>query len=296
MQVYKGHGCRNSVVSVAFSPDGTILASCARGSFVRLLWCGTGKQEFLEETNTPCHVSFTPDGEELAFCHDSSQRFCNALTLCKLATGEKRSRDVSGSRIVFSPTGRIFAHNRDVLLWDRQTLTPIWDDGPERKTTHGIAFSPDGRVLATGCYCWKVNEKATAFIRLLDVASGREQGRLVGHSSVTWSVAFSPDGKYLAADSGPFIWVWNVRTEQPVTRLKVGRYEFKQVAFTPDGRFLAATGNEGTVRFWDTATWRQHVAFDWDIGPLVSLDIARDGLRAAAGSKRGKIVVWDIDF
>jgi WD40 repeat protein len=70
----------------------------------------------------------------------------------------------------------------------------------------------------------------------------------------------------------------------------------QEVAFTPDSRFLAAARNDRTVQLWETASWSPAAAFDWQIGSLVSLAIAPDGMRAAAGSKRGKIVVWDIDL
>jgi WD40 repeat protein len=81
-----------------------------------------------------------------------------------------------------------------------------------------------------------------------------------------------------------------------LTRLAVDRKHFQAIAFTPDGRFLAAVRNDATARFWDARTWQPARAFEWGIGPLVSLAIAPDGMRAAAGSKKGKIVVWDVDL
>jgi WD40 repeat protein len=134
------------------------------------------------------------------------------------------------------------------------------------------------------------------WIRLTDVTTQREKGALRGHGNVANDLAFSPDSATLAAACAQFLWVWDVRRGGPITRLKVNRLHFQAVAFTPDGHHLLAARNDGTVRVLETGRWREQVAFDWGIGPLVSLAVAPDGMRAACGSKRGKIVVWDVDL
>jgi hypothetical protein len=50
------------------------------------------------------------------------------------------------------------------------------------------------------------------------------------------------------------------------------------------------------VRFWETATWRECAALDGGVGPVPDVAFAPDGMRAAAAGRKGKIVVWDIDF
>jgi WD40 repeat protein len=134
------------------------------------------------------------------------------------------------------------------------------------------------------------------WIRLLDVTTHQERGTLRGHGNIANDLAFSSDGTALAAACSQFLWVWDVASGEPLTRFKVDRLHFQAVAFTPDGRFLLAVRNDGTVRVLETQRWREQAAFAWGIGPLVSLAIAPDGMRAACGSKRGKIVVWDVDL
>jgi WD40 repeat protein len=69
---------------------------------------------------------------------------------------------------------------------------------------YGVAFSPDGRTLASG--------SADATVKLWDVASGREVRTLSGHARGVDSVAFSPDGRTLASGSGDnMVRVWGVR-------------------------------------------------------------------------------------
>jgi WD40 repeat protein len=67
------------------------------------------------------------------------------------------------------------------------------------------------------------------------------------------------------------------------------------VSFTPDGRGLIAVGPVTTVKCWDVATWRLRHEYAWYCEPLKCLAIAPDGLRAAAGSDKGKMIIWDLD-
>ena len=110
------------------------------------------------------------------------------------------------------------------------------------------------------------------------------------------SLAFTPDERLLAGACGVFLRIWDATTGDLVVRMKVDQTHFQAVGFTPDGRFLVAGRNDGTVQFYETGTWREHAAFDWGIGPLACLVVARDGMRAAVGSKKGKILVWDLDL
>jgi WD40 repeat protein len=108
-----------------------------------------------------------------------------------------------------------------------------------------VAFSPDGRLLASGSYDYDT-------IKLWEVASGREVRTLSGHTNDVTSVAFSPDGRLLASGSGDTrssCGMWPQAAScapSPATPTDVN-----SVAFSPDGRLLASGSVDNTIKLWD---------------------------------------------
>jgi WD40 repeat protein len=86
----------------------------------------------------------------------------------------------------------------------------------------------------------------------------------------------------------------NVPLVPIVVTLKLPRKHFQGAAFTTDGKRLLTISNEATVRVWETTSWKECHAYEWEAGPLRSITMSNDGTRAAvAGTK--KIVIWDLD-
>jgi len=153
-----------------------------------------------------------------------------------------------------------------------------------------VAFSPDGKTLASG--------SSDHTVRLWDVATGRQIGRpLAGHLGAVSSVAFSPDGKTLA--SGSFdntVRLWDVATGRQIGRPLAGHLgAVSSVAFSPDGTTLASGCDNGTVRLWDVASRRQigrllvgHLVAVWSVA------FSPDGTTLASGSDDGTVRLWDV--
>jgi WD40 repeat protein/serine/threonine protein kinase len=148
----------------------------------------------------------------------------------------------------------------------------------------GVAFSPDGRRLATASW-----DNTT---RVWDTATGQELFTLNGHTS-PHAMAFSPDGRRLATAS----WdnttrVWDTATGQELFTLN-GHTSPHAMAFSPDGRRLATASWDNTARVWDAATGQELLTLKGHTDDVYGVAFSRDGRRLATASGDQTARVWD---
>jgi nitrous oxidase accessory protein NosD len=152
---------------------------------------------------------------------------------------------------------------------------------------YSVAFSPDGKLLASGSRDWT--------IKLWDVASGSLVRTLSGHTGAVNSVAFSPDGKLLASGSRDWtIKLWDVASGSLVRTLTGHSESVTSVAFSPDGRLLASGSGDRTIKLWEVASGREVRTLSGHTDWVYSVAFSPDGRLLASGSNDDTIKLWEV--
>jgi WD40 repeat protein/serine/threonine protein kinase len=311
----KGHAME--VTSVAFSPDGSRLASASRDGTVKV-WNATTSQK----ARAVPEGILSLDGKHLAGPAGNEVKVWDTQTGRETQTLTGHTGRVQS--VAFSPDGRRLvsaAADRTVKVWDAQTgqeqFTFKGHAGPVdgRDSVPGgmrlisvSAFSPDGRRVASGMN-FRIGPRAngpgiewTAELKVWDAQTGREVATYKGNLGPILSVAFSPDGKRLASagGSGPGfgeIKVWDAETGQELHTLPACG---TSVAFSPDGRRIAGAPRpnnslgSGEIKVWDAQTGRELLTLGRSTSSDVNVAFSPDGQRLASGSPFDPTVrVWD---
>lgn len=287
-------GNTSEVVSVAFTPDGQVLASGSKDRTARLWDVSTvhrPRELVTLDVGEPLReVAFDSSGRMLATVGDSAVRLWDVTDRHhprELATLPSPAGTAMWA--VFSPDGRTMAtgHNDTTArLWD--VMDPRRPSQLAQLTGHtgwvgSVAFRKDGQVLATA------GDKTARLWDVSDVRHPRKLGILAGHNEPVTSVAFSPDGRTVATSSWDHdVRLWDVTdpsAPQGMATLTGSTAIMWSVAFSPDGRSLAATGD--STRLWDVSNLRHPTKTTAIPGGLFSVAFSPDGnsLATAEGDK-----------
>jgi len=140
--------------------------------------------------------------------------------------------------------------DKTILLWDVATGSQLSRLAESRSAVFALAFSPDGRSLAS-------SENNQVVLR--DVVTGQEQRRVKGPQTAIAYFAFSPDGHTLAWVDGEYgVHLWEVATGADRLCLEGHRQTIAALAFSADGKRLASGSADGIIRLWDLAKQSQN--------------------------------------
>lgn len=252
---------------------------------------------FTDQREWVTSAVFSPDGEMLAYGGTDGNVIARNVETREILFSLDPSVLYNGVSpgiysLAFSPDNQFIAIGGSVgslSLWDIATQEVVKHfDREHEGIIHGLAFSPDGKML--------VSAGDQLFI-LWDADSGEVIRRFAGHTGTVNGVAFSSDGRYVAsgADDGLVI-LWDVASGAEVRRLIGHQDKVTDVVFSPDGQWIISGSSDldTAVIVWDAEMGTEIRRFG-GLTAVESIAIHPGGKIIATGSNDGPITLWNMD-
>jgi WD40 repeat protein len=283
------NGHKTRIYSLAWSPDGALLASAGADHTVRL-WdmLALGKPHAtLSHPNTVWSVAFTPDGKRLvSACSDQTVRLWDVASGKLLRTIAAQEGIVYG--VAVSPDGKVLASggsDKTVRLWDAPGLILDILQG-HGATVWDVNFSPDGKTLVSAC--------SDRSVKLWEVVTGQERASFEGHKDFARVAAFTADGKHIvSADSCGLAILWDQGSGHG-QHIPTGQEDgVRGLACSPDGKLFATAGSDTTVKLWD-AGGKELATLTGHTDKARCVAFKSDGRYLATGSYDHTIKIWKL--
>jgi len=289
-------GPTDTIMAVAISPDGRLLASDDKDHTVTLRQLPSGEvvRQLPGHSTRIRQVAFSPDGTALAVCLYNGQ-----VQLRDVQSGRSRlslaGHPQGTRRFVFSPDGATLATagwEGTAKLWDLATGQVIHTTPVQPLPLAGIDFSPDGRMVATASGNWR-EYRLAGEVKLWDAASGEELARLGGHSMEIKGLLFDSSGERVFSYGPNGVRVWDVAGRRQQATFAQG-ITVCAIVPLPDGEHLAIGDLHGGVGIWHAASGRPVQQYTGHRDMVYQLACSPDGKFLASTSKDGALTIWPI--
>lgn len=273
------------VSGLSFSHDGHLLASASAPGRI-ILW-NTRKWERIFELRTNArdeHIAilFSEDDRTLILSSGSAWD----LSARKELTGFHEDWD--GNWTALSPDDRCLVSvdaTGSVKFVDLPGRRLIAQYKAHKDNGRAVAYSPDGRLVATGA----------ENIVLWDAAT-RTKIVPLNYPSIVWSLAFSPDGKWLVSTHGDgSILVWNPAERELVANLSEHSGAVRSVAYSRDGRYIASGSEDDSVIVWDSERREKKAVLTGHQNKVEGVAFAPDGKSLVSTDFEGVTISWDLE-
>jgi WD40 repeat protein len=287
--------CERGITAIGFSPDGESLWTAGKdGSFRAWTLPDLGYEIPTKGREVTC-FAFSADGQQLAFATADQSLYVHRIADRSFQPFPRQPADITGLGFLqkdellvvgLGSRTETVSVNQPVRFYRIATKVPSSFGGQPMSGVRALDLHPSNRLVA-----W-VNSNRQMFVREPSKPKWLFEKQLRFDPR---TVRLSPDGRRIAVGLDWKCELYSIQhPAEPVIcsghkGLVVG------LAFRPNGQELLTASWDQTVKIWDVESGQERASFDWQIGRLVAIAIAPDGLRAAAGSETGQVVVWDLD-
>ena len=294
-------GGMHPIVAVDLTADGKLVAA-GRGNRVTVYEAATGKElaALGGHKDIIQSLRFTPDGKTLAAGSYEVATLWEVPADPASAWAGPRTFGPHAFRVLaidFSPDGKLMAtgggepsRTGEVKLWDVGTGRLVRSlDALHTDTVFGVRFSPDGAKLATA--------SADKFLKVVQVADGKDLKSFEGHTHHVLAVDWSGDGKQLVTGGADNVLkVWDFETGEQLRTLVPAGKQVTAVRWVPGRPLVAGASGDSNVRFWNPAGNGNVVrTFSGSSDYVFGIATSIDGKVVAAGGADGNLFLWNGD-